>query len=118
MALDGMIFDLDGTLVDSNAAHVEAWGRAFARHGFKVAPDRIFIEIGKGGDKVVPHLLGKEADEKDGKALRAAQPEPATRPLMPKSTRSHGRRGEYLRRRATRSRSPRWNRASRAWERR
>ena len=31
MALDGIVFDLDGTLVDSNAGHVEAWRRAFER---------------------------------------------------------------------------------------
>ncbi len=65
-----MLFDLDGTLVDSNGAHVEAWRRAFAGRGYRVPPDRIFVEIGKGGDKVVPHLLGNEADEKDGDALR------------------------------------------------
>src|SRR5947209_1350143 len=42
MSLDGVIFDLDGTLVDSNAQHVEAWRRAFAERGYKVPPDRIF----------------------------------------------------------------------------
>ena len=41
MALDGMVFDVDGTLVDSNGAHVEAWRRAFERHGYKIPPDRI-----------------------------------------------------------------------------
>jgi HAD superfamily hydrolase (TIGR01549 family) len=70
-----MIFDLDGTLVDTNHQHVEAWRRAFAKHGYTVSPDRIFIEIGKGGDQVIPHLLGREADEKDGDALRKAHPE-------------------------------------------
>ncbi len=74
MALDGVIFDLDGTLVDSNRLHVEAWRRAFQTKGYRVAADRIFIEVGKGGDKVIPHLLGQEADEKDGDALRDAQP--------------------------------------------
>lgn len=75
MALDGFLFDLDGTLIDSNAAHTEAWRRALERYDYRVAPDRIFVEIGKGGDQLVPHLLGREADEKHGKALRAAEPE-------------------------------------------
>ena len=75
MALDAMIFDLDGTLVDSNGAHVEAWQRALERCGYRVAADRIFDEIGKGGDNFVPALLGKDADEKNGEALRKAQPE-------------------------------------------
>src|SRR5687767_9695717 len=71
MALDGIIFDLDGTLVDTNQVHVEAWRRTFAAHGYKVAPDRIFIEIGKGGDHLVPDILGRDADAADGEALRA-----------------------------------------------
>jgi HAD superfamily hydrolase (TIGR01549 family) len=74
MALDAMVFDIDGTLIDSNAAHVEAWRRAFESMGYKIAADRIEVEIGKGGDKVVPDVLGKSADEKDGDALRKAQP--------------------------------------------
>ena len=75
MALDAMIFDLDGTLVDTNQAHIEAWRRAFGRHGFNVAADRIALEVGKGGDMLVPAILGKSTDQKDGEALRKAQPE-------------------------------------------
>jgi HAD superfamily hydrolase (TIGR01509 family) len=75
MALDAMIFDLDGTLVDTNAMHVEAFVRAFKIHGYTVPPDRIFPEIGKGGDNLVPSLIGKEADKKDGDAIRKSQPE-------------------------------------------
>lgn len=75
MALDALIFDLDGTLVDSNPLHVEAWVRAFARYGYKVAPDRIFVEVGKGGDTLVPAVIGNDAAEKDGKKLRDAQPQ-------------------------------------------
>lgn len=70
-----MIFDIDGTLIDSNPAHVEAWVQAFARLGYKVAADRISVEIGKGGDKLVPSILGASADRKDGDRLRDAQKE-------------------------------------------
>jgi HAD superfamily hydrolase (TIGR01509 family) len=75
MPLDALIFDIDGTLVDSNAAHVEAWRIAFQRHGYKVNTDRIEVEIGKGGDQLVPAILGKAADARDGDALREAEPE-------------------------------------------
>jgi phosphoglycolate phosphatase-like HAD superfamily hydrolase len=72
MALDAMLFDLDGTLVDTNELHVRAWVAAFASLGYRVAADRVWVEIGKGGDQLVPDLLGREVDRKDGDALRAA----------------------------------------------
>jgi membrane protein len=75
MALDALIFDIDGTLIDSNPAHVEAWRIAFERYGYRVGRDRIEVEVGKGGDKLVPSILGREADEKDGEVLREAEPE-------------------------------------------
>src|SRR3954467_6881288 len=70
MALDAVIFDIDGTLVDTNCAHVEAWERAFAAYGYQVPADRIATEVGKGGDKLVPAILGEQAAQKHGKALR------------------------------------------------
>jgi HAD superfamily hydrolase (TIGR01509 family) len=75
MPLRGMIFDIDGTLIDTNPAHVEAWRRAFKQFGFEVPPQRIEIEIGKGGDKLVPSILGPEVEERQGEALRKAQKE-------------------------------------------
>ena len=72
MALDAIIFDLDGTLVDTNGLHVEAWHRAFARRGYTVAHDRIWPEVGKGGDQLVPAILGPGAEKRDGDALRDA----------------------------------------------
>jgi phosphoglycolate phosphatase-like HAD superfamily hydrolase len=75
MALHGMIFDIDGTLVDTNPAHVEAWRRAFKRLGYNVPAARIKLEIGKGGDLLVPSILGEEVEERHGEALRKAQKE-------------------------------------------
>jgi HAD superfamily hydrolase (TIGR01509 family) len=74
MSLSGIVFDLDGTIVDSNALHVEAFVRAFAARGYKVGGDRIFVEVGKGGDKLVPSIIGEELDSKDGDAIREAHP--------------------------------------------
>ena len=71
--LGGMIFDIDGTLIDTNSSHVEAWVKAFAGLGYRVAPDRVAREIGKGGDQLVPSVLGDEAERQDGEALRGAQ---------------------------------------------
>jgi HAD superfamily hydrolase (TIGR01549 family) len=75
MALRGMIFDIDGTLVDTNPAHVLAWRRAFQRYGYDVPTERIKLEIGKGGDKLVPSVLGEDVEDRLGQALRQAQKE-------------------------------------------
>ncbi len=75
MPLLGMIFDIDGTLVDTNPAHVEAWHRAFKRLGHDVPVDQITPQIGKGGDQLVPSILGKAVEEAQGDALRKAQKE-------------------------------------------
>jgi phosphoglycolate phosphatase-like HAD superfamily hydrolase len=75
MTLRGMILDVDGTLVDTNPAHVEAWRRAFRRMGFEVPTERIIPEIGKGGDLLVPAILGEEAEKHHGEALRRVQKE-------------------------------------------
>ncbi len=75
MPVHGIIFDIDGTLVDTNPTHVEAWRRAFKSLGYDVPVDRIEVEIGKGGDLLVPAILGDEAEQRHGKALRKAQKE-------------------------------------------
>jgi HAD superfamily hydrolase (TIGR01509 family) len=61
-----VLFDIDGTLADSNDDHVRAWSEAFRQHGHDVAPDRIAGQIGKGGDLLVPALLpGLSDDEQE-----------------------------------------------------
>ena len=52
-----ILFDIDGTLVDSNDAHVEAWQRAFAAGGHSFTRSEIHDQVGKGGDNLVPSLL-------------------------------------------------------------
>lgn len=70
-----MIFDIDGTLVDTNPSHIEAWRRAFARFDFQIPAERIRIEVGKGGDLLVPSILGEDLEKRSGDALRKTQKE-------------------------------------------
>ena len=70
--ITGFIFDLDGVLIDSNPLHIEAWRRALEAHGHHLGPEKIFPEIGKGGDKLVVSLLGQSVEDQQGNALRAA----------------------------------------------
>lgn len=66
-----VLFDLDGTLVDSNAFHVDAWQQVFDDAGHKIDRDRIAGQIGKGGDLLVPALLpGLSKAEQDRLATR------------------------------------------------
>ena len=55
---DAIIFDVDGTLVDSNYQHVLAWYRALRRYGITVPLWQIHRAIGMGGDQLVAHVAG------------------------------------------------------------
>ncbi len=64
--LKTIIFDVDGTLVDSNDAHARAWTRALAECGWDVSFDRVRPLIGMGSDKLLPTLIGIDAESLDG----------------------------------------------------
>lgn len=55
--LIAVLFDIDGTLIDSNDLHVEAWERVFRKAGHPQPAGAIHDQIGKGGDNLVPALL-------------------------------------------------------------
>jgi HAD superfamily hydrolase (TIGR01549 family) len=57
LTLEAVLFDIDGTLVDSNEQHVNAWAFAFRDEGKPQELDDIRAQIGKGGDLLVPALL-------------------------------------------------------------
>ena len=58
---DVLLTDIDGTLVDSNALHAEAWRRTFEHFGIQIGMDEAWRQIGKGGDQVIPIFI-PEAD--------------------------------------------------------
>jgi HAD superfamily hydrolase (TIGR01509 family) len=66
-----VIFDVDGTLLDSNDAHARAWVDVLAEFGRTVDVSRVRPLIGKGGDKVLPELTGIDAESDEGKAISA-----------------------------------------------
>lgn len=89
-----ILFDIDGTLVDSNNFHVLAWAEAFhaAGHDFRLA--QLHAQIGKGADNFVRALLPDASDEEaealgkmHGKLFREhyagrLQPFPGARDLL------------------------------------
>jgi HAD superfamily hydrolase (TIGR01509 family) len=58
-----VLFDIDGTLVDSNYLHVHAWQRAFDRVGFGVEGWRIHRSIGMDGTSLVTSLTTDAPDD-------------------------------------------------------
>src|SRR6202034_3927541 len=67
------IFDIDGTLVDTNYQHALAWYRAFRQHGVVMPIWQIHRAIGIGSDRVVEMLAGAQIEQELGETLRAAE---------------------------------------------
>lgn len=57
MKIKAILFDIDGTLVDSNDQHVLTWEEVFRREGTVIDRQIIHDQIGKGADMLVPSLL-------------------------------------------------------------
>ena len=70
---DTAIFDIDGTLVDTNYHHAVAWYRAFRRHDLTLPIWRIHRSIGMGGDQLVPALAGEDWESAHGDDVRATE---------------------------------------------
>ncbi len=64
-----VIFDVDGTLIDSVGLHAKGWQDAFAEYGRTIPFDDIRMQIGKGGDQLMPEFLSKDDIEAFGKEL-------------------------------------------------
>jgi HAD superfamily hydrolase (TIGR01549 family) len=67
---DIVIFDIDGTLLDSVDYHARAWAETFRRHGIDVAVEDVRTQIGKGGDQLMPVFVSKERLEREGDELK------------------------------------------------
>ena len=65
----GVIFDVDGTLIDSVDLHAKAWQDAFREFGFDLPFDRVRSQIGKGSDQLIPALLPPDAAKAHGRAI-------------------------------------------------
>ena len=62
--IKAIIFDLDGTLVDSVDYHTEAWVKAFQEYGYDFSFDRLRQQIGKGSEYIIGELLSSAEAEK------------------------------------------------------
>ena len=65
--MKAVFLDIDGTLMDTNYLHIEAWAQAFEEVGARPPRSRIHHEVGKGSDKLIPEFV------ENGKAERVSE---------------------------------------------
>src|SRR5262249_8777161 len=68
-AIEAVLLDIDGTLLDSNDAHAQAWSDAFREAGLEIGSEKGRPLIGMGSDKLLPQVTGSEAEGGEGKRL-------------------------------------------------
>ncbi|MEU9187001.1 HAD family hydrolase [Streptomyces sp. NPDC048484] len=66
------VFDVDGTLVDTNHLHVTAWWEAFRQAGHDVSMHAVHRAVGLGSDDLIAHLLGDGRDTGEDDTISAA----------------------------------------------
>ena len=71
MVTRGVLFDVDGTLVDTTYLHTVCWAEAFLAEGNMVPMVDIHHAIGMGSAELLDHLLGEERDTDADDALIA-----------------------------------------------
>ncbi|MCK1819701.1 HAD family hydrolase [Streptomyces sp. XM83C] len=66
------VFDVDGTLVDTNHLHVTTWWEAFRQAGHRVPMHAVHRAVGLGSTDLIAHLLGEDRDKERDAELSAA----------------------------------------------
>ena len=80
-----VIFDVDGTLVDTVDMHAEAWQRALKEFGKEVEFSAVRKQIGKGGDQLMPVFLSQEELDQFGEELEKRRGEIFKQEYLPKT---------------------------------
>ena len=75
MNYKAVLLDVDGTLIDSNDAHANAWVDVGKEFGHEIRFDHVRWLVGMGGDKVLPELTGLQEESKEGKRILARRGE-------------------------------------------
>jgi HAD superfamily hydrolase (TIGR01509 family) len=69
MPYRGVLLDIDGTLIDSNEAHVQAWVQALQENGHDLGPEKIRPLVGMGGDNLLPAAVGLDKESEEGRRI-------------------------------------------------
>jgi HAD superfamily hydrolase (TIGR01549 family) len=82
--LKAVIFDIDGTLVDSVDLHARAWQEAFRHFGREIPYEEVRHQIGKGGDQLMPVFFSKEELADFGEEMEKYRGDLYKREYMPR----------------------------------
>lgn len=82
--IEAVIFDIDGTLIDSVDFHAEAWQKALAEFGKEIDFPVVRRQIGKGGDTFLPVFLSKDEIEEFGESLEERRGEIFKKEYLPR----------------------------------
>ena len=84
MKVRAAVLDIDGTLIDSNDAHAQAWVDVGKEMGYDIDFAHVRSLIGKGGDKVVPEITGLDDDSEEAERLKKRRGEIFQEQYLPK----------------------------------
>ncbi len=70
MKVCAAVLDIDGTLIDSNDAHAQAWVDVGKEMGYDIEFAHVRRLIGMGGDKVVPEITGLDDESDEAKKVK------------------------------------------------
>jgi HAD superfamily hydrolase (TIGR01549 family) len=79
-----VIFDVDGTLIDTNDLHAAAWVDAFRHFGIEVAYEDVRSQMGKGGDQLMPVFVDAERLKREGERIETFRTELFKRDYLPR----------------------------------
>jgi HAD superfamily hydrolase (TIGR01549 family) len=82
--IKAVIFDIDGTLIDSNAAHAESFVRAFKKFGKDLAFEELKCLIGMGADDILEKYLSEKEIDEFGEDLKEFRKEIFLEEYLPK----------------------------------
>ena len=82
--IKAVIFDIDGTLVDSVDLHAHAWQETFKHFGKEIPYERVRHQIGKGGDQLMPVFFSQEELDEKGEEMEKYRGELFKRDYLPR----------------------------------
>jgi HAD superfamily hydrolase (TIGR01509 family) len=88
-----VLYDVDGTVVDSNDAHARAWVAAFAEAGYEIPFARVRPLIGMGADRIIPKLVAELSETSEpGRTISARREQIFFERELPKLAPTRGAR--------------------------